>query len=154
MHHPNLMHYEYDYTRTRSESAKKPHSRSHKMAEAISEEVNKLGRRTSTTSRNPKQKLQTIYDFITNRTEVYSIYSASQNLSSALNDPNNREIDLFTKTWGESFIPHAPVPPSSLPNIEITDFIRYLKETASVSGRGWVGVVTFSSSHRAENLIG
>ena len=65
----------------------------------------------------------------------WTVFSASQNLAAALNDPAGREPDLFTKTWGSYFIPTAPLPPSNiaLPNIELGDFLRYLKETSAVS---------------------
>lgn len=65
----------------------------------------------------------------------WTVFSASQNLAAALNDPAGREPDLFTKTWGGYFIPTAPLPPSNvaLPNIELGDFLRYLKETSAVS---------------------
>ena len=63
----------------------------------------------------------------------WTVFSGSQNLAAALNDPANREYDLFTKTWGGYFLPNAPVPPCNIPNIELGDFLRYLKETAAVS---------------------
>ena len=63
----------------------------------------------------------------------WTIFSATQNLPAALNDPAHRETDLFTRTWGDGFVAHAPIPPcSSLPSIELPDFLRYLKETAAV----------------------
>ena len=112
-----------------------------------------LSRKQSVSSggKSSKPKLQTVYDFISNRTESWTLYTASQNLPSALNDPNNRETDLFTKTWGESFVPYATPPPSSLPNIELGDFMCYLKETASVSGCGWWECSRFCS-HRVGSL--
>lgn len=66
--------------------------------------------------------------------ETWTVFSACQNLPAALNDPLNRETDLFTRTWGDSFSPNAPLPPSPLPKIELGDFLRYLKETSSVGG--------------------
>ena len=63
----------------------------------------------------------------------WTVFSGSQNLAAALNDPSYREYDLFTKTWGSYFVPTAALPPSKIPNIELADFIPYLKETSAVS---------------------
>lgn len=73
----------------------------------------------------------------------WTMSSPAQNLAAALNDPAIREYDLFTRTWGSYFVPNAPLPPSNIPAIELGDFLRYLKETAAVSGAGytmWVWV--------------
>lgn len=92
-------------------------------------------------SKGKSHKILPIGELMKGRDEDWSIYSATQNLPSVLNDPNNRELDLFTKTWGETFLPYAPVPQTSLPNIELGDFLCYLRETASVSdGAPPVGV--------------
>jgi vacuolar protein sorting-associated protein 54 len=61
----------------------------------------------------------------------WTMSSPAQNLAAALNDPSDREYDLFTRTWGMYFVPNAPLPPSTIPNIQLGDFIRYLKETSS-----------------------
>ena len=61
----------------------------------------------------------------------WTVFSGSQNLSAALNDPIGREPDLFTKTWGSYFIPTAPLPALNIPRIELADFLRYLKETTT-----------------------
>ena len=63
----------------------------------------------------------------------WTMSSPAQNLAAALNDPSNREYDLFTRTWGMYFVPTAPLPPSTIPNIQLGDFLRYLKETSAVS---------------------
>ena len=63
----------------------------------------------------------------------WTVFSGSQNLAAALNDPAYREYDLFTKTWGGYFIPNASLPTCNIPDIKLGDFIRYLKETAAVS---------------------
>ena len=63
----------------------------------------------------------------------WTMSSPAQNLAAALNDPANREYDLFTRTWGMYFVPTAPLPPCSIPNIQLGDFLRYLKETSAVS---------------------
>ena len=66
--------------------------------------------------------------------QKWTLFSSSQSLSAALNDPACREYDFFTKTWGSYFIPNAPLPlpPTDLPKIELVDFQRYIKETAAV----------------------
>jgi len=61
--------------------------------------------------------------------EKWTFSSSAQSLSTALNDPAYRELDLFTKTWGSSFIPTATLPSSHLPPIELADFLCYLKDT-------------------------
>ena len=63
----------------------------------------------------------------------WTMSSPAQNLAAALNDPADREYNLFTRTWGISFVPTAPLPPSRLPSIQLGDFLRYLKETSAVS---------------------
>ena len=63
----------------------------------------------------------------------WTMSSPAQNLAAALNDPANREYDLFTRTWGMYFVPNAALPPSNIPDIQLGDFLRYLKETAAVS---------------------
>lgn len=63
----------------------------------------------------------------------WTVYSGSQNLATALNDPSNREYDLFTKTWGSYFVSSAAIPPTNIPDIDLSDFLCYLKETAHVS---------------------
>ena len=61
---------------------------------------------------------------------LWTIYSCTQNLPSALNDPTNREVDLFTKTWGETFVPLiATTSLDSYPKIKRSDFARYLKDS-------------------------
>ena len=59
----------------------------------------------------------------------WTVFSSSQSLSTALNDPANRELDLFTKTWGSYFTSTCPIPQASLPTIGLNDFLCYLKET-------------------------
>lgn len=66
------------------------------------------------------------------RDDKWTVFSSSQNLAAALADPSYREVDIFTRTWGDGFVPHAPLPSSTLPNIQIGDFLCYLKETSSV----------------------
>ena len=54
----------------------------------------------------------------------------AQNLSAVLNDPrrNVREIDFFTRVWGESFVPHAVVPLTLLPNTPKSYFDEHWKK--------------------------
>ena len=88
--------------------------------------------------RGPKNSLQRrilpVNELVESKENAeWTIFSATQNLPAALNDPTRRETDLFTRTWGDSFVAHAPILPSSaLPSIELPDFLRYLKETAAV----------------------
>ena len=92
---------------------------------------------TSNSLRKPKKtgrpRISSVEELRVREEPKWTVFSASQNLSAALNDPARRELDLFTKTWGGYFTPTAPLPPSSIPNIELGDFLRYLKETAAVS---------------------
>ena len=106
------------------------------MDEAGGEELGSglnLSSRTGTGSRMKSGKRLRIpsVDDLANKKEEekWTIFSASQNLSTVLNDPSNRELDLFTRTWGSYFVSTAPLPPSKFPVIEVTDFRRYLKET-------------------------
>lgn len=93
---------------------------------------------TSNSSSNKKTgrpRISSVEELREREEPKWTVFSASQNLSAALNDPARRELDLFTKTWGGYFTPTAPLPPSNIPNIELGDFLRYLKETAAVSAR-------------------
>ena len=76
-------------------------------------------------------RIPSVGELAEKKEEKWTVYSGSQNLPTALNDPSNRELDLFTRTWGSYFIPTASLPPSSFPTIEVTDFLRYLKETSA-----------------------
>ncbi|GIY05431.1 vacuolar protein sorting-associated protein 54, partial [Caerostris extrusa] len=59
----------------------------------------------------------------------WTIYNSSQNLPAVLNDPRKtkREYDLFTKTWSDSFVESASLPPTYLPDITYKHFELYLK---------------------------
>lgn len=61
--------------------------------------------------------------------DKWTVFSSAQSLSTALNDPSNRELDLFTKTWGSYFTPTATLPHASFPTIGLSDFLCYLKDT-------------------------
>lgn len=76
-------------------------------------------------------RLPSVDDLVEKTEEKWTIFSCSQNLPTALNDPANRELDLFTRTWGSYFVATASLPSSPFPNIEVTDFLRYLKETSA-----------------------
>ncbi len=90
------------------------------------------GRKRQSISRTIQHRIPPV-SALAKVTEKWDMFSASQNLPSALNDPSCRETDLFTKTWGDYFIPHASLPPTTIPVIELADFLRYLKETSAVS---------------------
>lgn len=57
-------------------------------------------------------------------------YTPAQNLPAVLNDPNKgKQKDLFTKTWGDSFVELTDIPdPHYLPHISIQHFEHYLKK--------------------------
>ncbi|CAG0885994.1 unnamed protein product [Darwinula stevensoni] len=61
----------------------------------------------------------------------WNVFLASQNLASVLNDPKRgKQRDLFTKTWGESFIEKEVPSCPFLPEIKVEDFTAYLKKTS------------------------
>ena len=78
-----------------------------------------------------RYRIPSIEEVVSKEEKKWTVFSGSQNLSAALNDPTNRELDLFTRTWGSYFTPNASLPPSHFPSIELPDFLRYLKETSS-----------------------
>ena len=90
---------------------------------------------TSRAKKTRRPRISSVEELRGREEPKWTVFSASQNLAAALNDPAGREPDLFTKTWGGYFIPTAPLPASNvaLPNIELGDFLRYLKETSAVS---------------------
>ena len=95
--------------------------------------LSKTSQRSLSTSK-PRTRIPSLKE-VGERSEGpnWTMSSPAQNLAAALNDPANREYDLFTRTWGSYFTPSAPLPPSNIPTIELGDFLRYLKETAAVS---------------------
>lgn len=63
----------------------------------------------------------------------WTVYSSTVNLPAVLNDPrkSRRETDFFTKTWGESFVEKAHLPPSPyVQEIARIHFERYIRKTA------------------------
>jgi vacuolar protein sorting-associated protein 54 len=79
----------------------------------------------------PRARIPSVEEVAKKEEPKWTVYSSSQNLAAALNDPMGREPDLFTKTWGGYFIPNASLPSCNIPSIELADFLRYLKETAA-----------------------
>ena len=79
----------------------------------------------------PRLRIPSVEEVAKKEEPKWTVYSSSQNLAAALNDPMGREPDLFTRTWGSYFVPNASLPPSNIPSIELADFLRYLKETAA-----------------------
>ena len=76
-------------------------------------------------------RIPSVGDLAEKEGEEWTVFSGSQNLPTALNDPSSRELDLFTRTWGSYFVATASLPSSPFPTIEVTDFLRYLRETSS-----------------------
>ncbi len=86
---------------------------------------------TPSAVRSSRGRIPSLEEVRTKEEGKWTIYSGSQNLSAAINDPSSRELDLFTKTWGSYFVPTARIPSANLPTIEVTDFMRYIRETSS-----------------------
>jgi len=77
-----------------------------------------------------KAYLPKVSELLKKDESLWTIYSCTQNLPAALNDPSNREVDLFTKTWGETFVPlAAPAFSEMYPKLKLSDFARYLKDS-------------------------
>lgn len=88
--------------------------------------------RKSPSGQHPqRRRIPSVEEVAKKEEPKWTVYSSSQNLAAALNDPMGREPDLFTRTWGSYFVPNASLPPSNIPSIELADFLRYLKETSS-----------------------
>ena len=79
----------------------------------------------------PRPRIPSVEEVAKKEEPKWTVFSSSQNLAAALNDPMGREPDLFTRTWGSYFIPNASLPSSAIPSIELADFLRYLKETSA-----------------------
>ncbi|XP_044753152.1 vacuolar protein sorting-associated protein 54-like [Coccinella septempunctata] len=60
--------------------------------------------------------------------EKWSVYSASQNLSAVLNNPNlGKQSSFFVRTWGDSFVEKTDIESSPhLPAISYSHFEKYL----------------------------
>jgi len=77
-----------------------------------------------------KTYLPKVSELLKKDESLWTIYSCTQNLPAALNDPSNREVDLFTKTWGETFVPMAASTVSDMyPKLKRSDFAQYLKDS-------------------------
>jgi len=77
-----------------------------------------------------KAHLPKVSELLKKDESLWTIYSCTQNLPAALNDPSNREVDLFTKTWGETFVPlAAPAISEMYPKLKRSDFACYLKDS-------------------------
>ena len=105
-------------------------SASGSASEDLWEEISRPPKRLGVNSLPRKSRIPSVEEVSTKEEPKWTTHSGAQNLATALNDPSCRELDLFTRTWGSYFIPMAPLPHSTLPSIELRDFLRYLKDTA------------------------
>ena len=95
---------------------------------------------TTTTSQNSSQSPSPTSSPALNEPSVvqdqhkWTIYQSCVNLPALLNDPRltRREIDIFSKTWGESFERAVVQPSTHIPNITRDHFRRYIKRTSKV----------------------
>jgi hypothetical protein len=64
----------------------------------------------------------------------WTVYMSRVNLPAVLNDPTltRREVDIFQKTWGESFEKAEVKPSTRLRPITVEDFSKYLSKTSMV----------------------
>ncbi|CDS37912.1 hypothetical protein EmuJ_000520450 [Echinococcus multilocularis] len=53
-------------------------------------------------------------------------YDSVVNMAAVLNDPSDRQLDIFSRYWGDAF-ERAPVPPLHTPAINEDQFLPYLK---------------------------
>lgn len=67
---------------------------------------------------------------MTSSSEKWSLYSASQNLSAVLHNPNlGKQSNFFVRTWGDSFVEKVETERSPyLPEITYSHFERYLSQ--------------------------
>ena len=93
--------------------------------------VNSKKAQTSKPSSTPSRPhLSKVSELLDKDESLWTVYSCTQNLPAALNDPSNREVDLFTKTWGETFVPLLPTMSlDTYPKVKRSDFSRYLKDS-------------------------
>lgn len=61
----------------------------------------------------------------------WTVYHAVVNLPAALNDPRNRQTDIFSRTWGDSFERADVTPSPYLPNITRKHFDQYVRKVHS-----------------------
>jgi len=95
-----------------------------------SKTASKTSQTTKPSSTRSQPHLTKVSELLKKDESLWTVYSCTQNLPAALNDPNNREVDLFTKTWGETFVPLIPTTSLDLyPKINRSDFVRYLKDS-------------------------
>lgn len=90
----------------------------------------KKAQATKSPSTPSRPHLPKVSELLEKDESLWTVYSCTQNLPAALNDPGNREIDLFTKTWGETFVPLVPTTSLDLyPKMKRSEFARYLKDS-------------------------
>ncbi|KAG5442015.1 Vacuolar protein sorting-associated protein 54 [Clonorchis sinensis] len=58
----------------------------------------------------------------------WSVLQSAVNLPAVLNDPTHRQIDIFSRTWGEQFERAEVLPSPTLPVITEKDFEHYLSK--------------------------
>lgn len=61
----------------------------------------------------------------------WTVYHAVVNLPAVLNDPRNRQTDIFSRTWGDSFERADVTPSPYLPNITRKHFDQYVRKVHS-----------------------
>lgn len=105
-------------------------SASGSASEDLWDEVSRIPKRMGASPLPKRSRIPSVEEVGSKKEPKWMLRSGAQNLATALNDPSNREMDIFTRTWGSYFIPTAPLPYSTLPTIELGDFLRYLKDTA------------------------
>ncbi len=99
-------------------------------SEDLWDELSRIPKRVGVASLPKRSRIPSVEEIGSKKEPKWMLRSGAQNLATALNEPLNRELDLFTRTWGSYFIPTAPLPPSTLPSIELRDFLPYLKNTS------------------------
>lgn len=102
-------------------------------SEELWDDVSRVSRQVtvvSSLSGSKRSRIPSVEEVRAKKEPQWMLRSGAQNLATALNDPLNRELDIFTRTWGSYFLPTTPVPYTSLPTIGLRDFLGYLKNTA------------------------
>ncbi len=99
-------------------------------SEDLWDEVSRISKQVGVVSLSKRSRIPSVEEVGAKKEPKWMLCSGAQNLATALNDPQDREFDLFTRTWGSYFLPTAPLPYVALPNIDLRDFLGYLKDTA------------------------
>jgi len=101
----------------------------------------------SSVSRDSTSEVMTHVPSVVRDQHQWTVYMSRVNLPAVLNDPtlNRREVDIFSKTWGEAFEKAEVRASPRLAQITADDFSKYVAKTSAVCHFVWCLDITIPS---------